>query len=155
MDLLFYGLVRVIIVLAILAPAVFFVTRWYMVCQIREKSIILKKWFPLGANKALYVVAGEGRRYLWASAHGSSTLIDTTTPEPERRGTRVTFFYKPNIPIPRIDIGVGVAESPGDVAASLQILLVLTVLTLAPAILTLLTSFTRTVIVLSLLRNAF
>lgn len=66
----------------------------------------------------------------------------------------MTFFLQTNIPIPRIDIGVGVAESPGDVAASLQILLVLTVLTLAPAILTLLTSFTRTVIVLSLLRNA-
>jgi flagellar biosynthetic protein FliP len=66
----------------------------------------------------------------------------------------VTFFLQTTIPIPRIDIGVGLAESPGDVAASLQILLVLTILTLAPAILTLLTSFTRTVIVLSLLRNA-
>lgn len=66
----------------------------------------------------------------------------------------MTFFLQTTIPIPRIDIGVGLAESPGDVAASLQILLVLTILTLAPAILTLLTSFTRTVIVLSLLRNA-
>ena len=66
----------------------------------------------------------------------------------------MTFYLQTTIPIPRIDIGVGLAESPGDVAASLQILLVLTILTLAPAILTLLTSFTRTVIVLSLLRNA-
>jgi len=66
----------------------------------------------------------------------------------------VTFFLQTTIPFPRIDIGIGAAESPGDVAVSLQILLVLTVLTLAPAILTLLTSFTRTVIVLSLLRNA-
>ena len=66
----------------------------------------------------------------------------------------MTFFLQTTIPIPRIDIGVGLAESPGDVAASLQVLLVLTILTLAPAILTLLTSFTRTVIVLSLLRNA-
>jgi flagellar biosynthetic protein FliP len=66
----------------------------------------------------------------------------------------VTYFLQTNLPIPRIDIGVGVAESPADVAATLQILVVLTILTLAPAILTLLTSFTRTVIVLSLLRNA-
>ena len=64
------------------------------------------------------------------------------------------FFLQTNIPIPRIDIGIGAAEGPQDVAVTLQILLVLTILTLAPAILTLLTSFTRTVIVLSLIRNA-
>ncbi|NLM39012.1 MAG: flagellar type III secretion system pore protein FliP [Firmicutes bacterium] len=66
----------------------------------------------------------------------------------------MSFFLQTNIPIPRIDIGVGAAEGPQDVAVTLQILLVLTILTLAPAILTLLTSFTRTVIVLSLIRNA-
>lgn len=53
-----------------------------------------------------------------------------------------------------MDIGIGIAEGPGDVAITLQILLLLTILTLAPAILVLLTSFTRTVIVLSLIRNA-
>src|SRR5690606_28245750 len=55
---------------------------------------------------------------------------------------------------PRLDVAIGVAENPGDVAVTLQILLVLTVLTLAPAILILMTSFTRTVIVLSFIRNA-
>ncbi|MCK9525359.1 MAG: flagellar type III secretion system pore protein FliP [Limnochordia bacterium] len=63
-------------------------------------------------------------------------------------------FLQTNIPFPSIDIGLGVAESPGDVAVSLQVLLLLTVLSLAPAILMLMTSFTRTVIVLSLIRNA-
>mgnify|MGYP000890054290 CR=1 FL=1 len=63
-------------------------------------------------------------------------------------------FLQATIPFPSIDIGVGLAEGPGDVVASLQILLVLTVLTLAPAILILMTSFTRTVIVLSFIRNA-
>jgi flagellar biosynthetic protein FliP len=63
-------------------------------------------------------------------------------------------FLQTNIPFPSIDIGLGVAESPGDVAVSLQVLLLLTILSLAPAILTLMTSFTRTVIVLSLIRNA-
>ncbi|HPT83493.1 MAG TPA: flagellar type III secretion system pore protein FliP [Limnochordia bacterium] len=63
-------------------------------------------------------------------------------------------FLQTQIPFPSVDIGLGVAEGPGDVAITLQILLLLTILTLAPAILVLLTSFTRTVIVLSLIRNA-
>src|SRR5690606_14811524 len=63
-------------------------------------------------------------------------------------------FLQTQIPFPSVDIGLGVAEGPWDVAITLQILLLLTILTLAPAILVLLTSFTRTVIVLSLIRNA-
>lgn len=63
-------------------------------------------------------------------------------------------FLQTTIPFPSVDIGFGLAESPGDVAITLQVLLLLTVITLAPAILTLMTSFTRTVIVLSLIRNA-
>lgn len=58
------------------------------------------------------------------------------------------------LPLPRIDIGVEPARSPKDVSASLQILALLTVLTLAPAILIMLTSFTRIVIVLSFVRSA-
>ncbi|MGE5573691.1 MAG: flagellar type III secretion system pore protein FliP [Bacteroidota bacterium] len=58
------------------------------------------------------------------------------------------------LPLPRIDIGVQPAKSPQDVSASLQILVLLTVLTLAPAILIMLTSFTRIVIVLSFVRSA-
>ncbi len=58
------------------------------------------------------------------------------------------------LPLPSIDLGIGIAESPADVAVTLQILLLLTILTLAPAILILMTSFTRSVIVLSFIRNA-
>ncbi len=58
------------------------------------------------------------------------------------------------IPLPSLDIGLRAAETPGDVAVTLQILLLLTVLSLAPAIIILMTSFTRTVIVLSFIRNA-
>ncbi len=58
------------------------------------------------------------------------------------------------LPLPRIDIGVEPARSPKDVSVSLQILVLLTVLTLAPAILIMLTSFTRIVIVLSFVRSA-
>ena len=58
------------------------------------------------------------------------------------------------IALPRLDIGVRSASSPADVSLSLQILFLLTVLSLAPAILMLTTSFTRIVIVLSFLRQA-
>ena len=60
----------------------------------------------------------------------------------------------PDIPIPRIGLDLRPAETPEDVALSLQILILLTILSLAPAILIMTTSFTRIVIVLSFIRNA-
>lgn len=65
-----------------------------------------------------------------------------------------TTFAAPLIPIPNITVGVDTANSPQQVASSLQILFGLTVLTLAPSILILMTSFTRIIIVLSFLRSA-
>ncbi len=59
--------------------------------------------------------------------------------------------------IPQIKIQIGSdseGNQPQDLAISLKILLLLTVLTLVPAILILLTSFTRIIVVLSLLRRA-
>ncbi|MCL5103177.1 MAG: flagellar type III secretion system pore protein FliP [Armatimonadetes bacterium] len=56
--------------------------------------------------------------------------------------------------LPNINIGVGRANSPEQVSTSLQILLVMTVLSLAPALLIMLTSFTRIVIILSFTRSA-
>ena len=55
--------------------------------------------------------------------------------------------------IPKIP-GVEPAESPREVATTLEVLGILTLLTLAPAILIMTTSFTRIVVVLSLLRQA-
>lgn len=60
----------------------------------------------------------------------------------------------PLIPIPNLNIGVEAANNPQDVALSLQILLTLTVLSLAPSILIMMTSFTRIIVVLSFLRSA-
>lgn len=60
----------------------------------------------------------------------------------------------PMVPVPNINIGVGAATEPKDVALSLQILLTMTVLTLAPSILIMMTSFTRIIVVLSFLRSA-
>lgn len=56
--------------------------------------------------------------------------------------------------LPSLKIGMDKAESPGDVSLMLQIIFLLTVLTVAPAILILMTSFTRVAVVLSFLRNA-
>lgn len=56
--------------------------------------------------------------------------------------------------IPNINIGVSSADNPQDVAVSLQVLGVLTVLSIAPSILIMTTSFVRIMVVLSFLRNA-
>lgn len=58
------------------------------------------------------------------------------------------------ISIPTIQFGVNDADEPAKVATSLQILLLLTVLTLAPSFLVMMTSFSRVIIVLSFLRQA-
>lgn len=58
------------------------------------------------------------------------------------------------IPVPRINFGVDTAENPAEVSQSLQILLLITLLSLAPALLIMLTSFTRIIVVLSFMRSA-
>ncbi|MGL5269785.1 MAG: flagellar type III secretion system pore protein FliP [Selenomonadaceae bacterium] len=56
--------------------------------------------------------------------------------------------------IPNVNIGVGASSNPQDVAVSLQILALMTVLSIAPSILIMTTAFIRIVVVLSFLRNA-
>jgi len=60
----------------------------------------------------------------------------------------------PSVPIPQVNIGVGQAKSPQQVVGALQILLLLTVLALAPTLLVMVTSFTRIIVVLSFVRTA-
>ena len=59
-----------------------------------------------------------------------------------------------HLPIPKIGLNIEEADNPQDVATSIQILFMLTILSIAPAILIMMTSFTRIIIVLSFLRNA-
>jgi len=56
--------------------------------------------------------------------------------------------------LPMLQIGVEQADNPEQVSILLQILFLLTVLSLAPAILVMMTSFTRLAIVFSLVRHA-
>ncbi|OPY91013.1 MAG: Flagellar biosynthetic protein FliP precursor [Syntrophaceae bacterium PtaU1.Bin231] len=66
----------------------------------------------------------------------------------------LSAFAQP-LQIPNVSLNIGgTADQPGKVAVVLQLLFVLTILSLAPAILLMLTSFTRIVVVLSLLRHA-
>ncbi|MGV7221895.1 MAG: flagellar type III secretion system pore protein FliP [Nitrospinales bacterium] len=58
------------------------------------------------------------------------------------------------LPVPNIQIGVDNTDNPGTIVNSLQIMFLLTILTLAPSILIMMTSFTRILIVLSFLRQA-
>ena len=57
-------------------------------------------------------------------------------------------------PAPLISVGLDQANDPGKVAVVLQLFLLMTVLSLAPSILIMVTSFTRIAIVFSLLRQA-
>jgi flagellar biosynthetic protein FliP len=58
------------------------------------------------------------------------------------------------VPIPRVSVEVGAARTPQEVSTSLQILAILTLLSVAPSILLMMTAFTRIVIVLSFLKSA-
>jgi flagellar biosynthetic protein FliP len=58
------------------------------------------------------------------------------------------------LPIPRVNLEISGTNEPGDMAVSLQLLGLLTVLSLAPAILIMTTSFIRIIVVLSFVRNA-
>jgi flagellar biosynthetic protein FliP len=69
------------------------------------------------------------------------------------------FIWNPpafaqNIPLPTIKIGIGEAKEPGEVSVLIQILFLLTILSLAPAILVMMTSFTRLIVVFHFLRQA-
>jgi flagellar biosynthesis protein FliP len=62
--------------------------------------------------------------------------------------------YAEAVSLPSIQLGMDDVEDPEKVSSALQILFLLTILTLAPSILILTTSFARIIIVLSFLRQA-
>lgn len=65
-----------------------------------------------------------------------------------------SVYAEPPLPIPKIGLNIDAAENPEDVALSVQILFLLTILSLAPSILIMMSSFTRIIIVLSFTRQA-
>jgi flagellar biosynthesis protein FliP len=61
---------------------------------------------------------------------------------------------QPSLSLPTLKIGMEQAQSPEQVSTLLQIIFLMTVLSIAPAILIMMTSFTRLAIVFSMLRQA-
>ena len=58
------------------------------------------------------------------------------------------------ITYPTVNLGFKTTDNPNEVVSAIRLLLMMTVLTLAPAILIMMTGFTRIIIVLSFLRQA-
>lgn len=59
-----------------------------------------------------------------------------------------------DIPIPNVNISVDGANSPEDYVSNIKLLIILTILTLLPSFIIMLTSFTRTIVVFSFLKSA-
>ena len=60
---------------------------------------------------------------------------------------------QPTLPLPDLNISVGKTDDPQEFTTTLQVLFLLTILSLAPSFLIMMTSFTRIIIVLSFLRQ--
>ena len=87
-----------------------------------------------------------GKRKLWLIMIGTFLLFFAFS---------ATISYaEPPLPIPRIGLNLEEAQSPREVASSIEILFILTILALAPSILMMMTCFTRIIIVLSFIRKA-
>ncbi len=61
---------------------------------------------------------------------------------------------KTTLPLPKIGIDVGTSDSPQDVSVTLQLLLLMTVLSLAPSLMIMTTSYLRIIIVFHFLKSA-
>ena len=57
-------------------------------------------------------------------------------------------------PLPNVNVSLGTSENPQDVAVTLQVMALLTIVSLAPGILLMTTSFVRIVVVIGFVRNA-
>lgn len=66
----------------------------------------------------------------------------------------VTVKASAQVTLPTMNLGFKTVDNPNEVVNAIKIVLIMTVLTLAPAILIMMTSFTRIIIVLSFLRQA-
>ncbi len=58
------------------------------------------------------------------------------------------------IPLPKIGIDIGTADSPEDISVTLQILLLMTVLSLAPSLMIMTTAYLRLIIVFHFLKSS-
>ena len=64
------------------------------------------------------------------------------------------FQSRAQVTLPTMNLGFKTTENPAEIVSAIKLVLMMTVLTLAPAILIMMTGFTRIIIVLSFLRHA-
>lgn len=69
-------------------------------------------------------------------------------------GSLVVSSAMAQVTLPTMNLGFKTTENPNEIVSAIRLVLILTVLTLAPAILIMMTGFTRIIIVLSFLRQA-
>ncbi len=111
----------------------------------KQKTIIMLARLTMGLALCIrYVGCAAKRRGVLLAVIVGATVCMSGLPEAGAAP----------LPIPTFQIGVGQSEGPEDVAVVLQVIALLTILSLAPAILILMTSFTRIVIVFYFLRQA-
>jgi flagellar biosynthetic protein FliP len=96
--------------------------------------------YTLTSSRALLILLGLGTLSGLVTGLGAQA-VNTPAPSPE-------------MVVPQITVGVNRANSPQEISASLQVLFLLTILTLAPSILIMTTAFTRIIIVLAIMRSA-
>jgi len=105
----------------------------------------------LWAVIVLSAAAGARAQEINTDAVDDSTEFPRQAPAAIERASTATSSTAPGVAIP---VGVPDFSKRETFSAALQIVVLLTVLSLAPAILIMMTSFTRIIIVLSLLRQA-
>jgi flagellar biosynthetic protein FliP len=81
-------------------------------------------------------------------------FAQAVAPLPEQSGAAASAANSANPQPLRLNIGLEGTSKPGDVSVAIQIVIVMTLLTLAPSMVILMTSFTRIVIVLGFVRTA-
>jgi flagellar biosynthetic protein FliP len=104
------------------------------------------------AGKAVFVALAMLVLPLQATAQSTGTA--STFPALSTEGTQGIPNYTTSALVPFVDVSVRNPETGQEVAFSLQLLLLLTVLSLAPSIIILMTSFLRISIVLDFIKRA-
>jgi flagellar biosynthesis protein FliP len=119
----------------------------------------LRRWFGLAFATAALAGLGPVLRAQTAPAQNPAPAANSLLTTAGNRaalppaGTTSTASTKPSEPL-RLTLNLEGSERPGEASVAIQLVVVMTLLTLAPSLVILMTSFTRIVIVLGFVRSA-
>lgn len=100
-------------------------------------------------------LAARGSRRAWRRWGQVGLLLAVMTVAGSSAAAAAQSGAQPGgLTLPRVSLSFGQVSEPQELSSALQVVLLLTVLTLAPSLLIMLTSFSRIIIVLGLLRQA-